>query len=170
MQLEAQLLATEFDLKNTVVRAPARGIVPRVILRPGMQVSSSRAVLTFVDIDALVIAAQVQQKAIENIQLGDTAMVNFPAFPGRVYEAKVIGLPRAIGDAQALATGQLPVMQHYQMTRLYPLYISIPEELPGELQNIGFAAKVYIHTEGAGAVGIVATVLQWVGASLDLVM
>jgi hypothetical protein len=61
-------------------------------------------------------------------------------------------------------------MQQYQMTRLYPLYISIPEELPGELQNIGFAAKVYIHTEGAGAVGIVATVLQWVGASLDLVM
>jgi hypothetical protein len=67
--------------------------------------------------DVLLIAVQVQQKAIENIQLGDTAMVNFPAFPDRVYELKVIGWPRAIGDARVIATGQLPVMRQYGMKR-----------------------------------------------------
>jgi hypothetical protein len=56
------------------------------------------------------------------------------------------------------------------MTRLYPVLISIPEELPPRLRRVGVAASVRIHTESAGVVGIVAIVLQWVQTSLDLVM
>jgi hypothetical protein len=35
---------------------------------------------------------------------------------------------------------------------------------------VGLAASVTIHTEGAGVVGIVAVVLQWVGTSLDAIL
>lgn len=56
------------------------------------------------------------------------------------------------------------------MTRLFPVLVSIPADLPPELRKVGLAASVRIHTEGAGVVGIVAVILQWVQTSLDLVI
>ena len=169
-QLEALLVGARFDLDNTVVRAPARGMVPRVLLQPGMRISPLKSVLTFVDTDKLAIGAQFQQKALLNVKPGDKALVNFPALPGQVFEAQVIDIPGAIGNAQMLASGQLPSVQQFTMTRLYPVFISLPEDFPDELRKVGLAASVTIHTEGAGVVGIVAIVLQWVNTSMDAII
>jgi multidrug resistance efflux pump len=169
-QLEASLAGARFDLSNTVARAPSIGVAPRVILRPGMNVSPSRAVITFVDTSELAISAQFQQKALINVKAGDKALVNFPALPGQVFEVQVIGVPGAIGNAQLLASGQLQSVEQFKMTRLYPVMISLPDDFPDELRKVGLAASVTIHTEGAGVVGIVAVILQWVGTSLDAVL
>jgi multidrug resistance efflux pump len=117
-QLEARLAMAADDLQNTIVRAPAQGLVPRLFLQPGMQVGPTRSVMTFVDTSQLVIVAQVQQKSLQNIRGGDKALVNFPALPGEVFEAQVIAVPNAIGEAQVLASGQLPVLDQARMTRL----------------------------------------------------
>jgi multidrug resistance efflux pump len=169
-QLEASLAGARFDLDNTVVRAPSIGMTPRVILRPGMNVSPSRAVITFVDTSELAISAQFQQKALINVKAGDKALVNFPALPGQVFETQVIGVPGAIGNAQMLASGQLQTVEQFNMTRVYPVIIALPADFPEELHKVGLAASVTIHTDGAGVVGIVAVVLQWVGTSLDAVL
>ena len=169
-QLEASLVGARFDLDNTVVRAPATGIVPRVLLQPGMRVSPLKSVLTFVDTDKLAIGAQFQQKALINVRPGDKALVNFPALPGQVFETTVIGIPSAIGNAQMLASGQLHSIEQFKMTRLYPVFIALPDDFPDELRKVGLAASVTIHTEGAGVVGIVAIVLQWVNTSMDAIL
>jgi multidrug resistance efflux pump len=169
-QLEALLVGARFDLENTDVRAPSRGMVPQVYLKPGMQVSPSRSVLTFVDTGELVIGAQFQQKALINVKPGDKAMVNFPALPGQVFETQVILVPGAIGNTQLIASGQLASVEQLKTTRLYPVFISLPEDFPDELRKVGLAASVTIHTEGAGVVGIVAVVLQWVSTSLDAII
>ena len=145
-------------------------MVPRMFLQPGMQVSPSRSVLTFVDTAELVIGGQFQQKALINVKPGDKAMVNFPALPGQVFEAQVIGIPGAIGNTQLLASGQLASLEQLVTTRLYPVFISLPEDFPDELRKVGLSASVTIHTEGAGVVGIVAVVLQWVSTSLDAII
>jgi RND family efflux transporter MFP subunit len=160
-QLEARLAMAADDLQNTIVRAPAQGLVPRLFLQPGMQVGPTRSVMTFVDTSQLVIVAQVQQKSLQNIRGGDKALVNFPALPGEVFEAQVM---------QVLASGQLPVLDQARMTRLYPVYVTLPGDFPEELRKAGLAASVTIHTEGAGVVGIVAIVLQWVNTSLDAII
>ena len=169
-QLEASLKGARFDLANTVVRAPARGMVPRLFLKPGMQASPAKSVLAFTDTEALFVGGLFQQKAIQNVKVGDVALVNFPALPGEVFETKVLSVPNAIGEGQWLASGQLPNVQTQRMTRLYPVYMELPEDYPDELRKVGFAATIYIHTEGAGVVGIVAVVLQWVGTSLDAII
>jgi len=168
-QLEAKLASAEFDLKNTVVRAPARGVVPRLFLKPGMEVSPAKSVLTFVDISELAIGALFQQKALQYVKAGDTALVNFPALPGQVFKTNVLAIPSAISEGQWLASGQLPSVQEQRMTRMYPVYLALPENYPENLHKVGLAATVYIHTEGAGVVGVVAKILQWVGTSLDLI-
>ena len=171
-ELEAQLASAEFDLKNTFVRAPARGLVPRLFLKPGMEVAPAQSVLTFVDTSELIIVGLFQQKSLQNMKTGDTAMVNFPALPGRVFETKVLPLPNAIGEGQFFASGQLPSVKDQRMTRIYPVFIAMPKDYPENLEKAGLAATVYIHTEGtaAGVVGAVANILQWIGTSLDLIM
>jgi len=169
-QLEASLKGARFDLDNTVVRAPARGMVPRLFLKPGMQVSTGMSVLTFTDTEELFVGGLFQQKALQNVKVGDVAMINFPALPGEVFEAEVLSVPNAIGEGQWLASGQLPTVQGQRMTRLYPVYMSLPEGFPHEMRKVGLAATIYIHTEGAGVVGIVAVILQWVGTSLDAII
>jgi multidrug resistance efflux pump len=169
-QLEAKLASAEFDLKNTVVLAPARGMVPSLFLKPGMTVSPAKSVLTFVDISELAIGALFQQKALQYVKAGDTALVNFPALPGQVFKTSVLATPSAISEGQWLASGRLPSVQEQRMTRIYPIFLALPQDYPENLRKVGLAATVYIHTEGAGVVGIVAKILQWVGTSLDLIM
>lgn len=169
-QVLAQLNSAQFDLENTKVRAPHQGVVTQLVLRPGMQVSPSRPAATFIYTDQLSIGALFQQKALQSVRVGDTAKINFPALPGRVFEGKVIALPMAVGEGQFIASGQLARTQEQRMTRLYPVAISIPEDFPPELRRIGLAASVRIHTERAGIVGIVAIILQWIETSLDAVI
>ena len=169
VQLEAQLTSARFDLDNTKVRAPGLGMVPVLLLRDGMQVSPSRSVLVFMDKQEMWVGARFQQKALQTVKIGDTAMVNFPALPGQVFDTEVIGIPNAIREGQLDASGMLPSVQEKRMTRSWPILIKLPEELPESVLRAGVAAEVYIHTEGAGVVGIVAVILQWISTSLDAI-
>ena len=169
-RLKASLDSAQFDLENTKVRAPVKGMVPRMFLKEGLQVSPSRSVLSFVDTSELLVGALFQQKALQNVKIGDNAMVNFPALPGRVFETKVAMIPSAIGDVQLLASGQLPTTQVQRMSRLYPIYFELPDDFPDDMTRVGLAAKVYIHTEGAGVVKPVAIASQWIATSLDAIL
>ena len=169
-QLEAQLAGAQFDLDNTSVRSPSNGMVPRMFLKAGAQVSPGKSVLTFVDTSELLVGGLFQQKALEHVKIGDKAMINFPALPGRVFGSKVVIIPSAIGDAQFMASGQLSSIQTQRMTRLYPIYMALPEDFPENMGRVGLAATVYIHAEGAGIFGGVANIMQWIATSLDSII
>ena len=132
------------------------------------QVQQSRAEVE--QLEALLVVAQFQQKALINVKVGDRATVNFPALPGQVFDAQVVLIPGAIGNTQLFASGQIASVEQLHTTRLYPVFISLPEDFPDKLRKVGLAASVTIQTEGAGVVGIVAVTLQWVSTSLDAII
>ena len=169
-RLKASLDSAQFDLDNTKVRAPSKGMVPRMFLKEGLQVSPSKSVLSFIDTSELLVGALFQQKALQNVKIGDSAMINFAALPGQVFKAKVAIIPSATGDVQLLASGQLPTTQVQRMSRLYPVYFELPDDFPDNMTKVGLAAKVYIHTEGAGVVKPVAIASQWMATSLDAIL
>ncbi len=169
-QVLAQLDSAQFDLENTEVMAPAAGIVTMNVLRPGMQVSSARSVMTFIHTEGIVIPALFPQKTLEHIRIGDGAQISFPAFPGRIFEGEVKDILFAIGEAQFAAAGQLPRVDEQRMTTLYPVIISLPDDFPQDQLRLGLAARVYVMTESAGVVGIVATILHWVQTSMDYIV
>jgi multidrug resistance efflux pump len=168
-QTLAQLETAQFDLENCTVVAPAAGVLTQVSLRPGMMASANRAVMAFVYLDRLTLGTLVAQKALENVKVGDTARMSFPALPGRLFEGEVVRIPNAIGNAQFYASGQIESVTANRMTRLYPVFVSLPEDFPPEHRRLGLAAEVRIYSENAGVVGIVAMILQWIGTSMDYV-
>jgi multidrug resistance efflux pump len=169
-QTLAQLESAQFDLENCTVEAPGAGVVTLNMLRPGMQVSANRSVMAFVYGDRVTVGALLAQKALENIKVGDKAVMSFPALPGRLFEGKVVSIPEAVGNAQFLASGQLESITANRMTNLYPVFVSLPEDFPPEHKRLGLASDVRIYSENAGVVGIVATILQWIGTSMDYVV
>jgi hypothetical protein len=95
--------------------------------------------------------------------------MSFPALPGRLFEGTVMAIPEAVGNAQFFASGQLESVTANRMTRLYPVFVTLPEDVPVEQRRLGLAADVRIYSENAGVVGIVATILQWIGTSMDYI-
>lgn len=168
--LEAQLAGAQFNLDNCEVRAPSRGMVPRLFLQPGQQVSPGRSVMTFMNTETMYVVALLPQAALQNARVGDLAMISFPALPGRLFESTVAIIPGAIGEGQLIATGQLNRVGAYQGTGLYPIAITLPDEVPEEIRKPGVSAVVYVHTRDAGAMSGVAKALHWVKASLALLV
>lgn len=171
LEVEAQLASAQFDLDNTKVRAPTKGMVPRMFLKEGMQVSPGKVVITFMDTDEMLVGGIFAQHALRNVKIGDRATVNFPVLPGQIFESKVAIIPSAIGDSVLLASGQLPTTQGQYMVRDFPIYIELPEDFPEELKRVGMAASIYIHTEReSGLVGGVAGIMQQINTSLDAIL
>ena len=168
-QLNAKIDGAKFDLENTTVRSPINGRVPALFLKQGVQVSPARSVLAMMDDDEMIITARIAQKALQNIRVGDLAKINFPALPGQVFESEVVAVPEAIREGQFLSGGTLPSISENRMSREWPVMVRLPDDFPPDLRRAGISAEVYIHTEGAGVVGIVAVILQWVSTSLDAI-
>jgi multidrug efflux pump subunit AcrA (membrane-fusion protein) len=104
-RLRSELADAQWDLDQTVTRAPAAGFVTQVSLRPGMYVvpAAFRSVMVFVNTDSRdqEFSAAFQQNSLQRVKAGDEAEAAFDAVPGRVFKGKV----RYVLDA--IAAGQL---------------------------------------------------------------
>ena len=108
--LNAQLDNAQWQLDETVVRAPHSGFVVNLQLRPGIFVTSMpvAAAMTFVSDETREVLASFSQSAIRYIQTGDPAEVVFAFNPGQVYSGKISHIIQASGEAQMTTSGQLP--------------------------------------------------------------
>ena len=108
-RLQAELADAQWDLDQTVTRAPAAGFVTQVALRPGMYVVPAplRPVMVFVNTDKRdqEFTAAFQQNSLQRVKAGDDAEAAFDAVPGRVFKGKVRLVLDAIAAGQLQATG-----------------------------------------------------------------
>jgi len=169
-QALAQLDIAQFNLENCEVRAPAKGTVTMNMLRPGMFIAPGRAVMTFTYADPVGVVGFFPQKGLQHVSLGDRALITFPAFPGKIFESRIRRIPKAIGNAQISASGQLVGVGESRMTTLYPVYIELPEDFPADHVRLGLAASIRLYSDQAGPIGMVAEIGQWIQTSLAYVM
>ncbi|MFZ6048897.1 HlyD family secretion protein [Pseudomonas sp. CR3202] len=107
--LQAQLNIARFDLDNTVVRAPSKGFVTHVSLRPGMMASRLplRPSMVFIPDEGHYIAAWMRQNSQLRLTPGDEAEVAFDGIPGQVFKGKVKQVISVIGEGQVQPSGNL---------------------------------------------------------------
>ncbi|MFV3413713.1 HlyD family secretion protein [Pseudomonas nitroreducens] len=107
--LEAQLALAQFNLDNTVVRAPSRGFVTHVSLRPGMMATRLplRPSMVFVPDEGQYFAAWMRQNSQLRLTAGDEAEVAFDGIPGKVFSGRVKQAIGVIGEGQVQPSGTL---------------------------------------------------------------
>src|SRR3984893_6255112 len=150
-RLTAELADAQYDLDQTVTRAPGNGFVTQVALRPGMYVVPAplRPVMAFVntDIHDQGLGAAFQQNSLQRVRAGDEAEVAFDAVPGRVFKGKVRTVLDAIAAGQIQASGALVDYGARTEGGRALALIDIDEDILGYQIPAGAAAQVAIYTK-----------------------
>jgi len=148
-QLKAALVAAEYNLDKTVVRAPADGFPTNLALREGVRVVSAplRQAMAFVK-NERVIGAQIQQGHLRFVEPGLAAEVTFKLLPGKVFPAQVEYVIPALATGQSQASGDM-VASRQIVTAPYFVRIHLEDkELLNQLPA-GATGSVAIYS-GAG--------------------
>ncbi|MDH4584483.1 HlyD family secretion protein [Pseudomonas sp. BN415] len=107
--LQAQLNIAQFDLDNTVIRAPSKGFVTHVSLRPGVRAVKLplRPSMVFIPDEGFYFIAWMRQNSQLRLSVGDEAEVAFDGIPGKVFSGKVKQVIGVIGEGQVQPSGTL---------------------------------------------------------------
>lgn len=107
--LSAQLAIAQFDFNNSVVRAPADGMVIQVFLRPGVRAVKLplRPAMIFVPAESQYVVAWMRQNSQLRLLDDEEAEVAFDGVPGQVFAAKVDRVLPLIGEGEVQAGGNM---------------------------------------------------------------
>ncbi len=149
-RLQAELADAQYDLDQTVTRAPGNGFVTQVAVRPGLDVVPLplRPSMVFVNTDPQdsELGAGFQQNSLQRVNPGDEAEVAFDAVPGRVFKAKVGVLVDAIATGQLQANGTLIDVELVTSSGRALATIELEEDVSKYQLPLGAAAQVAIYT------------------------
>ena len=108
-RLEAALAAARAELsmadavsERMHIRAPQDGTVLQLSATPGESVAPSpeNIVLVLGDVSALRVKAEIEERDIGKIRVGQAAVIRSDAFPGRDFEGKVAIFAQALGASK----------------------------------------------------------------------
>ncbi|WP_223513817.1 HlyD family secretion protein [Pseudomonas sp. GL-B-19] len=107
--LQAQLDNAQYELDNSTVRAPSKGFVTHVSLRPGMMATKLplRPSMVFIPEEGHYFAAWMRQNSLLRLSVDDEAEVAFDGIPGKVFSGRVASVIGVIAEGQVQPSGTL---------------------------------------------------------------
>jgi multidrug resistance efflux pump len=169
---KAQLALAEYDLKQTTVRAPAKGYVTQVILRPGMRAASLplRPVMIFVSGEDHYLIAWFRQNSLLRLEVGNEAEVAFDGVPGTVFTGEVQLVLPALAEGQVQASGNLINPAMAPRPGRIPVLINITDPRYAEYASLipgGSYAQAAIYSEHFHHVAIMRKILLRMSAWMN---
>jgi multidrug resistance efflux pump len=159
----AQLRDAEWQLENTVVRAPMDGKVVALSLRPGQRVANlpMRSWMAFVPADSRRLAVGIPQSRLRYVEPGQSAEVVLRLFPGRTLSAQVEKVVTINPAAQIQPSGLLPqAPTPGEPAQPYAVILELSED-DIDLANVpgGAAGTAAIYTDSVAATHIIRKVM-----------
>lgn len=162
-RLRAEVADAQYDLDQTVVRAPTSGFATQVALRPGLYVVPApfRPAMVFVHdgIKDRQLGAAFQQNTLQRVRAGDEAEVLFEAVPGRVFKAKVRIVLDAIAAGQFQANGTLQDFGARAAGGRAMAMIDLVDDISAYQIPAGASGEVAIYTDHFHHVSVLRKVL-----------
>ena len=160
-EVQAQLAKARFDLEQTVVRAPADGYVPQVILRPGQMAVPFPVspLMVFVTDERPKLVATFAQKTISDIKPGTEAEVIFKTHPGRTFKVKVARVLTALREGELDAAGKILTATPEEAHGAVPVVFEYDDELAALNVPIGTQASIAVYTERVHVLSILRKII-----------
>jgi RND family efflux transporter MFP subunit len=128
-QSQARLDELRINLQNTLIVSPVNGFVARRSADPGAFVSANAPIVDVVDITRVRLVANIIEKDLKQIGVGDMARVEVDAFPGENFMGRIARLSPVLDPA----------------TRTAPIEIEIPNDTyrlkPGMYARVGIVTE-----------------------------
>ncbi|MEX0335115.1 HlyD family secretion protein [Vibrio tubiashii] len=160
-RLIEELRQAEFNLEQTIVKAPTDGFATQLALRPGvMAVPLPLApVMTFVHTEEIFYTAAFRQNSLQRLQPGFEAEFLFRALPGKVFKGEVVEILPAIGESQFQARGALLGTEALRTSGRVFAKLRITDDLSPYHLPLGTAVEVAVYSDQFTHVSIMRKVL-----------
>nr|WP_249139741.1 biotin/lipoyl-binding protein [Bradyrhizobium japonicum] len=163
-QIQAQLDHATWELSQTSVRAPADGYVTIVALAVGDRATQVRSTMSFIVEKEITIVGIFAQNGFQTIKVGAPVDIVFDNVPGRIYHAKIMAIPKGIGQGQIAVSGTLARTTALGGTTAFPAEISLPDEMSRDSLRLGISGNATVFAANAGVIGLLASILVWVSS------
>jgi multidrug resistance efflux pump len=139
------------NLARSTVRAPFDGWVVRRWLDPGAMPMAAQPVISMFDPSTLRIDANIEEKYLHDVAIGDTADISVDAFPDLRLHGRVTEIMRAANSEFSIIPAEGVSGTFIKVTQRVPLRIAVT--VPPELAlGPGLSVEVRIHS-GTSAAG-----------------
>jgi multidrug resistance efflux pump len=163
-QLNAQLENAQWELEQTTVRAAGDGYVTAVALAVGARAVPLRAALSFIVAEEVFIIGVFDQNGFKNIKRGAPVKLVFANRPGEVFYSEIGDVLRGTGQGQVAVSGTLARAETVGTSTTYPASIVVPKDIDPDMLRLGMVGTGTVISDGAGPIGLLATILLWVKA------
>ncbi|AZG34108.1 MAG: HlyD family secretion protein [Shewanella psychromarinicola] len=159
--LQAELAKAEYDLQQTVVRAPANGVVTQLALRKGVMAVPLplRPALTFIPDETRYFAGAFWQNSLLRLKEGDEAEVIIDAMPGQVFKGKVAKILPAMAEGEIQFSGNLQSSNKLFHRGRVVVLIELEDNAIRQSLPAGVAGQVAIYTDHFSHVAVMRKVL-----------
>lgn len=150
----AELLA-QVNLERTEVSAPFDGIVVRRWQNPSAIVSAGRPVLTIFDPSSLYVAANIEEKYLNKISIGDMVDISIDAYPHLTITGRVDKILRATNSNFSLIPSEGASGTYIKVAQRVPIKIVV-ESYPKLPLGPGLSVeiKIYISENNLGRAAV----------------
>lgn len=142
---EAALRLSEVSLGYTEVHAPFEGVVVRRWQDPGAVVPAGRPVLTLFDPSSLHVSANIEEKNIGRIAVGDRVEIEVDAYPDITLTGRVERILRATNSQFSLIPAEGSSGTFIKVAQRVPVKITL-DSCPDLGLGPGLSAEIKIFT------------------------
>ena len=161
---EAQLENAKWELSQTTIRAPADGYVTVVALTVGDRALQARSAMSFIVEKEITLVGLFSQNGFQTVKEGAAVALVFENAPGRIYHARIAAIPKGIGQGQIAVSGTLARTNTFGGAKVFPAEISIPDEISRDSLRLGMSGDATVFAPNAGVIGLLASILVWIGS------
>jgi RND family efflux transporter MFP subunit len=108
-QSESRISELKINLSNTIVVSPVNGFVAKRNLDVGGFAGQNTPVVSVVDIASLRLVANIVEKDLKAVNVGDRALVGVDAFPGETFPGRVARLAPVMDPTTRTASMEVEV-------------------------------------------------------------
>jgi multidrug resistance efflux pump len=163
-QLQAQLDSARWELSQTTIRAAGDGYVSSMALAVGARALQARSAMSFIITDDITIVATFQPNAFQTVKPGAAVKLVFDDSPGQIFQARILDIPRGVGQGQIAVSGQLARVGSVGGAQGYPATVSVPDNFDKTQLRLGMPGSAWAIAENAGPIGIIMSVIVWVSS------
>jgi hypothetical protein len=103
--------------------------------------------MSFIVENEITIVGMFSQNGFQTIKLRTPVDIVFDNAPGRIYHAKITGIPKGIGQGQIAASGTLARTTALGGASAFPAVISVPDEMSRDSLRLGMSGNATAFSE-----------------------
>ncbi len=135
-QAEASLAIAEIELAETIIKAPANGVIGNRAIRQGQLVRPGAQLLALVPLDHVWVEANFKETQLAHMKVGQKALITVDGLPGQKFSGQVESMSPASGAKFSLLPPENATGNFTKIVQRIPvrLAIDLPPEAKGRVR------------------------------------